>query len=107
MQPEVNLEIAMKIARNMVTKYGMTDKFGPILLDVTQDGDIFQRKYYSEQTGKEVDDEIRRIINECYDRAKTILVENRNKLEAVTQTLLEKETIMGDEFEAIMNDENI
>ena len=61
----------------------------------------------AKQTGKEVDDEIRRIINECYERARKILIENRNKLEAVTQTLLEKETIMGDEFEAIMNDEFI
>ena len=102
-----DIERATGIALNMVTKYGMTDKFGPILLDGTQDGDMFQRKYYSEQTGKEVDDEIRRIINECYERARTILTENRNKLEAVTQTLLEKETIMGDEFEAIMSDDSI
>lgn len=102
-----DIERATGIALNMVTKYGMTDKFGPILLDGTEDGDMFQRKYYSEQTGKEVDDEIRRIITECYERAKRILIENRNKLEAVTQTLLEKETIMGEEFEAIMNDDSI
>ncbi|MDO4691022.1 MAG: ATP-dependent zinc metalloprotease FtsH [Fusobacterium sp.] len=102
-----DIERATGIALNMVTKYGMTDKFGPILLDGTQDGDMFQRKYYSEQTGKEVDDEIRRIITECYERARKILTENRSKLEAVTQTLLEKETIMGDEFEAIMNNDSI
>lgn len=102
-----DIERATAIATEMVTKYGMTDKFGPILLDGTQEGDMFQRKYYSEQTGKEVDDEVRRIITECYNRAKNILTENRNKLEAVTKTLLEKETIMGEEFEAIMNDENI
>lgn len=102
-----DIERATGIALNMVTKYGMTDKFGPILLDGTQDGDMFQRKYYSEQTGKEVDDEIRKIINECYERARKILTENINKLEAVSQTLLEKETIMGEEFEAIMNNPDI
>ena len=65
------------------------------------------KKYYSEQTGKEVDDEIRKIINEQYSRAKNILLENREKLEEVTTILLEKETIMGDEFEAIMRNEHI
>ena len=68
---------------------------------------MFQRKYYSEQTGKEVDDEIRKIITEQYLRAKNILLENREKLEEVTTILLEKETIMGDEFEAIMKNEHI
>nr|MBS9776275.1 hypothetical protein [Fusobacterium sp.] len=68
-------------------------------------GDMFQRKYYSEQTGKEVDDEIRKIINDAYKKAIDILNEHRDKLEAVTKVLLEKETIMGDEFEAIMEGE--
>ena len=98
---------ATSIAKDIVTKYGMTEKFGPILLDGTQDGDMFQRKYYSEQTGKEVDDEIRKIITEQYLRAKNILLENREKLEEVTAILLEKETIMGDEFESIMKNEHI
>ena len=91
----------------MVTKLGMSEKFGPILLDGTREGDMFQSKYYSEQTGKEIDDEIRNIINERYQKALSILNENRNKLEEVTRILLEKETIMGDEFEAIMKNENI
>ena len=68
---------------------------------------MLQRKYYSEQTGKEVDDEIRKIITEQYSRAKNILLENRDKLEEVTRILLEKETIMGPEFEAIMKNEYI
>ena len=85
----------------------MTDQFGPIFLDATEEDYMLQRKYYSEQTGKEVDDEIRKIITEQYLRAKNILLENREKLEEVTTILLEKETIMGDEFEAIMKGENI
>ena len=84
---------ATSIAKNIVTKYGMTEKFGPVFLEATEEDYMLQRKYYSEQTGKEVDDEIRKIITEQYSRAKNIL--------------LEKETIMGPEFEAIMKNEYI
>ena len=102
-----DIQVATGFAQQMVTKLGMSEKFGPILLDGTREGDMFQSKYYSEQTGKEIDDEIRSIINERYQKALSILNENRNKLEEVTRILLEKETIMGDEFEAIMKGENI
>ena len=102
-----DIQVATSFAQQMVTKLGMSEKFGPILLDGTREGDMFQSKYYSEQTGKEIDDEIRSIINERYQKALSILNENRNKLEEVTRILLEKETIMGDEFEAIMKSENI
>ena len=98
---------ATSIAKDIVTKYGMTEKFGPVFLEATEEDYMLQRKYYSEQTGKEVDDEIRKIINEQYSRAKNILLDNRDKLEEVTTILLEKETIMGDEFEAIMRNEHI
>ena len=102
-----DIQVATGMAQQMVTKLGMSEKFGPVLLDGTREGDMFQSKYYSEQTGKEIDDEIRSIINERYQKALSILNENRNKLEEVTRILLEKETIMGDEFEAIMKNENI
>ena len=102
-----DIQVATSFAQQMVTKLGMSEKFGPILLDGTREGDMFQSKYYSEQTGKEVDDEIRKIITEQYSRAKNILLDNRDKLEEVTRILLEKETIMGDEFEAIMRGENV
>ena len=102
-----DIQVATSFAQQMVTKLGMSEKFGPILLDGTREGDMFQSKYYSEQTGKEIDDEIRSIINERYQKALSILNENRDKLEEVTRILLEKETIMGDEFEAIMKNENI
>ena len=102
-----DIQVATSYAQQMVTKLGMSEKFGPILLDGTREGDMFQSKYYSEQTGKEIDDEIRSIINERYQKALSILNENRDKLEEVTRILLEKETIMGPEFEAIMKNENI
>ena len=102
-----DIQVATGMAQQMVTKLGMSEKFGPILLDGTREGDMFQSKYYSEETGKEIDDEIRSIINERYQKALSILNENRDKLEEVTRILLEKETIMGDEFEAIMKNEHI
>ena len=102
-----DIQVATGMAQQMVTKLGMSEKFGPVLLDGTREGDMFQSKYYSEQTGKEIDDEIRSIINERYQKALSILNENRDKLEEVTKILLEKETIMGDEFEAIMKGENV
>ena len=102
-----DIQVATSFAQQMVTKLGMSEKFGPILLDGTREGDMFQSKYYSEETGKEIDDEIRSIINERYQKALSILNENRDKLEEVTRILLEKETIMGDEFEAIMRNEHI
>ena len=102
-----DIQVATGMVQQMVTKLGMSEKFGPVLLDGTREGDMFQSKYYSEQTGKEIDDEIRSIINERYQKALSILNENRDKLEEVTRILLEKETIMGDEFEAIMRSENI
>jgi len=102
-----DIQVATGMVQQMVTKLGMSEKFGPVLLDGTREGDMFQSKYYSEQTGKEIDDEIRSIINERYQKALSILNENRDKLEEVTKILLEKETIMGDEFEAIMKGENI
>ena len=102
-----DIQVATGMAQQMVTKLGMSEKFGPVLLDGTREGDMFQSKYYSEETGKEIDDEIRSIINERYQKALNILNENRDKLEEVTRILLEKETIMGDEFEAIMRNEYI
>ena len=102
-----DIQVATGMVQQMVTKLGMSEKFGPVLLDGKREGDMFQSKYYSEETGKEIDDEIRSIINERYQKALSILNENRDKLEEVTRILLEKETIMGDEFEAIMRNEHI
>lgn len=98
-----DIERATAFAQAIVTRFGMDESFGPILLDGTQEGDMFQRKYYSEQTGKEIDDVVRNIIKTQYQKTLEILKENRDKLEEVTRVILEKETIMGDEFEQIMS----
>lgn len=97
-----DIERATAIAHAMVTKYGMTDKFGPIMLDNTKEGDMFQQKLYGEATSKEIDDEIRRLVSQAYSKAKEILTTNREKLETITHALLRLETITGEELDLLM-----
>ena len=97
-----DIERATAIAHAIVTRFGMTSKFGPILLDNTKEGDLFQQKYYSDTTGKEVDDEIRGIISTAYTETLDMIKKNYQYLDNVAKALLEKETLVREEFEAIM-----
>ena len=97
-----DIERATGIAHAMVTKYGMTEKFGPIMLDATREGDMFPQKLYGEMTAKEVDDEIRGLISTAYAKAKQILQDNRDILENITQALLRLETITGEELDEML-----
>ena len=105
-----DIERATAIARNMVTKYGMSEKLGTITLGQDQDEvflgrDLAHAKTYSEETASEIDKEIKRIVDTGYNRAKQILTEHSDKLHAVANILLEKEKITSEEFEAIFNEE--
>lgn len=102
-----DIERATAIAHAVVTRFGMTAKFGPMLLDNTKEGDLFQQKYYSDTTGKEVDDEIRGIISSMYAETLDMLQKNYDSLDRVAKALLEKETLNREDFEAIMRGENI
>lgn len=102
-----DIERATAIAHAMVTKYGMSDKFGPIMLDATRDGDMFQQKLYGETTSKEIDDEIRRLVTTAYNKAKEILTENRETLENITQALLRLETITGEELDEMLKGKTV
>ena len=97
-----DIERATAIAHAIVTRFGMTSKFGPMLLDNTKEGDLFQQKYYSDTTGKEVDDEIRGIISTAYTETLDMIKKNYQYLDNVAKALLEKETLVREEFEAIM-----
>ena len=81
------------IVHSMVKVYGMSDKFGPILLDGTREGDLFQQKYYSEETGKDIDEEILSIVNTQYQETLKLLRDNFDKLDVIAKALLEKETL--------------
>ena len=105
-----DIERATAIARNMVTKYGMSEKLGTITLGQDQDEvflgrDLAHAKTYSEETAAAIDTEIKRLVDTGYNRAKKILTEHVDKLHAVAGILLEKEKITSEEFEAIFNQE--
>ena len=104
-----DIERATKIARAMVTQYGMSDRIGPMTLGVGQEEvflgrDLAQSKEYSEETASIIDEEVKSIIDTAYKTAEEILRRNIDKLHAVAGVLLEKEKIDGDEFEAIFKE---
>ncbi len=103
-----DIERATKIARSMVTKYGMSDKLGAIAYgsgeeEVFLGRDFTKERNYSEETSGIIDEEVKRIIDTGYERAVKLLTDNMDKLTAVANVLLEKEKIDGEEFEEIMN----
>ncbi len=104
-----DIERATKIARSMVTKYGMSEKIGTIMLGSNQEEvflgrDFAQTKEYSEETAALIDEETKRIIDIGYNTARKILTEHIDKLHAVAGVLLEKEKITAEEFEEIFNE---
>ena len=104
-----DIQQATKMARGMVTRYGMSDRLGTVLYgsghsEVFLGRDYGTGKEYSEQTAAAIDEEIQRIIKECYADAKAILAEHIDKLHFVAQYLLSHETMDGDQFAAAMQD---
>ena len=98
-----DFEKATKIARAMVTEYGMSD-LGPIQFE-TQEGGVFlgrdynKSKNFSNEVAHEIDLEMRKIINECYESAKKIINENRDLLELIASSLLEHETLTKEQID--------
>jgi cell division protease FtsH len=103
-----DIQRATEMARNMVTKWGLSDELGPLLY-VEDEGEVFlgrsaasQSRSVSGDTARAIDKEVRRIIDECYARAKALLEANRDKLELMKDALLEYETIDADQIADIM-----
>ena len=101
-----DIERASKIARDMVTKYGMSDNLGTITFGSGQEEvflgrDFTQTRNFSEETAAKIDIEVKSIIDKAYMRAREILINNMDKLHAVAGVLLEKEKITGEEFAKI------
>lgn len=105
-----DIERATDIARNMVTKYGMSEKLGPIVFG-DQSNEVFLGKSfnhvrnYSENVAAKIDEEIEVIIKNAYSNTEKILSENLDKLHSVASALLEREKISGEEFRKLMNGE--
>lgn len=102
-----DLERATTLVRKMITEYGMSEELGPLTFGRPQEQvflgrDISRDRNYSEEIAFSIDKEARRIMENCYQRAKEILENNIHKLHLVATTLMEKETIEASEFQALM-----
>jgi cell division protease FtsH len=99
---------ATGIARKMVTEYGMSDKLGPLQFGQGSGGQVFlgrdihNEQNYSDAIAYEIDLEVQRIIKECYERARVILTENRDKLDLIAKTLLEVETLVAEQIKYLV-----
>ncbi len=102
-----DLEKATRLARQLATRYGMSNELGPRTFGHREDmvflgRDITERPDYSEETAKQIDSAVNDFIDEAYKTARTLIQTNKTKIEAVVKVLMEKETLERDEFEAIM-----
>ena len=101
-----DIKKATKTARRMVTRYGMSDNIGVICYDDDDDEvfigkDLAHAKAHSEEISGEIDKEVKRIIDDCYTKAKDIIMQHENVLHSCAELLLEKEKINREEFEAL------
>ena len=102
-----DIEMATRLARAMVTRFGMSDELGPIAYAENQEEvflghSISRQQNISEATAQKIDSEVRRIIEEAYTRAQRILTERLNELHILAKGLLEYETLTGDEIKALL-----
>lgn len=106
--PSSDIKQASKMARDMVTKYGMSEKLGPILFgeeseEVFLGRDITHTRNYGEEVAALIDSEVNQLITEAYDTATNIIKDNMEALHKTADLLLEKEKVSGDEFRAVLN----
>jgi cell division protease FtsH len=102
-----DLERATAIVRQMIMEYGMSDELGPITLGRKHDQvflgrDFGRERDFSEEIAKAIDKEIRQMVDRCYHMAEELIIQNREKLNAIAEALLEKETLDGEEIAAFM-----
>ena len=102
-----DIQMATNLARNMVTKWGLSDKLGPLLYteneqEVFLGRSVAQQQHVSDETARLIDAEIRRFVDDAYDRAKKILTEHLDDLHKLAQAALEYETLSGDEINDVL-----
>ncbi len=101
---------ATQLARSMVTEWGMSEKLGPLAYTEREEQGFFaggRQAEYSQSTANEIDGEVRRIVQAQYERARQALRENRDKLDALAEALLERETLDRHEIEAVMHEREL
>ncbi len=99
-----DIQHASQIVRAMIMQYGMSNVLGPVAYggDPAQQYYFGQQKNYSEEVAGEIDKEVQRYMNEAYEACRTIINDNRDKLEAIAQALMDKETLSSDDLKAIV-----
>jgi cell division protease FtsH len=102
-----DLEFVTRTARDMVTRYGMSDQLGPITFGektelVFLGRELSEQRNYSERVARLIDEEVRNLVSESYHRARQVLVDHLDRLHAVAQRLLEVETLEAEEFAALV-----
>jgi cell division protease FtsH len=102
-----DLEMATQMARRMVTQFGMSERLGNVTLGrreglIFLGRDIMEEKNYSEETARQIDEEVKRIVDEAYLKAKALLNENLEKLKVLSIALLEKEVLDGEEVKRLL-----
>ncbi len=107
-----DFEQATELARKMVTEFGMSDKLGPLSLGrrhgpVFLGRDLVESRNYSEEIAYEIDKEIRRIIDECYEQARQGILAHRDRLERIARALLERESLEAEELERLFSGESL
>lgn len=104
-----DIQRATDIAKDMVTKYGFSDKLGPINYASSEEvflgRDFGAKQSYSEETANEIDEEVKRIVHEGYEKAQQLINDHMDKLIAVADALMELETIDGEQFEKLYSGE--
>jgi cell division protease FtsH len=105
-----DMERATQLARQMVTRFGMSEKLGPMVWGQKEElvflgREIGEQRDYSEKVAQEIDEEVRLLIRSSYDKAKEILLANRERLIAIAEALIEKETLDEKEFESFFHPE--
>ena len=103
-----DLERATKIARQMITEYGMSEALGPVTLgrkehEIFLGRDISEQRDYSEEIANKIDKEVKKIIESAYTRAKDILIKNKSKLKKIARNLIKRETLEGKDLDDLLN----
>ncbi|ABB56329.1 ATP-dependent zinc metalloprotease FtsH3 [Synechococcus elongatus] len=107
-----DLQQVARVARQMVTRFGMSDRLGPVALGRQQGNmflgrDIAAERDFSEETAATIDDEVRQLVDVAYDRAKKVLIENRSILDQLAKMLVEKETVDAEELQDLLNNNEV
>ncbi len=104
-----DLQQVARDARMMITRFGMSERLGPVALGRQQGGNMFlgrdisSERDFSEETASVIDEEVRTLVDQAYDRAKDVLVSNRHILDKLADMLIEKETVDAEELQLLLN----